>query len=948
VRRYLNLILATTLMLALAAPAAARPPARQLYEYREHTLANGLRVITLEDFSCPIVAVQVWYHVGSKNEPRNRQGFAHMFEHMMFRGTDNLKAEEHSNLIRQAGGNCNAYTWFDNTTYVQTVPSDQLELALWLEAERMAFLKVDQENFDTERKVVEEELRMQLNSPYGTVPEKVLPVIFTRHPYAWTPGGQIDHLQAADVAELKRFWDLFYVPSNATLIIVGAVMHDEAHRLAEKYFGWMPRCPDPPRELPSEPPQTEPRSITLKEDKGPVPIAGVAFRAVPLRHPDEPAVGMMADILGGGESSRLYRRVVKEQKLATYVAAMALALEDDGLVIAGGVLVNPLGDTKEMLAAVRAQIDVMRDELVSERELTKAKNQMLRETVGNSLTVASKAQLLGEYAVIDGNLSEVNRSLERIRAVTREDIRRVAREYLSPERAVTVQVKPNLAGGLLGRLLGKTEEADDVSPETESADAGAARYPPVNRPVFERPDTLPTRPTITPPDTSYLPPAAERFTLDNGLKVIVVSNHEVPIVSLRLGLVCGAWTDPPELQGVASMASSMITRGTENYTADELAEVLDTLAIRLSGSADHDSASVQASCLTEQADRTMSLLAEVVRHPTFPQDELKLMADQMRTGLMVSMTQPEYIADRELRLRLWGDHPYARSDTPELADLERITPDDLRNWWNTYVRPDLAVLIVAGDVTAEDARQLARRYLADWQAEGPPPQLNEPSPPENKDTHIYLVDRPGSIQSQIRLGHVSINRHHPQWFRAAVLTQVFGGAFNSRLSEAVRIREGLTYGAYGGFDARRFAGRLIVFTSTKTRSTAEALQLVIDETRRMITEPVTKQETSVAVSYLTGSFAGDRETPQAVASDLWLIEQCGLPQDYNAQYLAGVAETTPTLLEQAAAALMHPDSLVIVVVGDAKKIKDHLEAIAPVTVVEMPSPIPKAQSSNQE
>lgn len=942
-----HLALAMTVIALLTGLALARPPARRLYEYRQRTLDNGLEVISLEDFSCPIVAVQVWYHVGSKNEPPDRQGFAHMFEHLMFRGTENLKPEEHANLIRQVGGECNAFTAFDNTTYVQTVPSEQLELALWLEAERMAFLNVDQHNFDTERNVVEEELRMRiLNAPYGTVPEKVLPVIFGRHPYGWTPGGQIEHLRAADLAEIKRFWGLFYVPNNATLVIVGAVMHAEAHRLAQRYFGWMPRCPDPPGGILPEPAQTEPRKITVKEDKGPVPLAGLAFRTAPLAHPDQPALQMLAEILGGGESSRLYRSVVKEQKLATAAMAAAIALEDDGLLAAGGLLANPLGDTDKLLAAVREQIKRMREELVSERELAKAKNQMLRDTVAESLTVNRKGYLLGEYAVLHGNLSEANRSLERIRAVTRSDIRRVARKYLAPQRATTVQVKPNLVGGMLGKLLGKNKDQQQATPDSQPSDAPPRRLASANRAPFQRPENFPIRPPVAPQAQTFVLPSAEQFLLDNGLKVLVVSNHEVPIVSMQLGLLCGAWTDLPQMQGLAHMTCNMMTKETSSFPAEELAEVLETFAIRLSARCDHDAASILASCLTEQADRAMSLLAEVVLHPTFPEEEYKLFAEQMRAELMVALNEPAYLADREFRRRLWGHHPYARSDSAELAELDIITPDDLRSWWGKHVRPDLAVLIVAGDLTAGNARQLAERYLLDWQAAGPGPEVEPAGLPQPAGTHIYLLDRPGSVQSQIRVGHLGINRSHHSWFNAVVLSQVFGGSATSRLNDAIRTKKGLTYGARGGFQARRFAGHLAVATSSKTRSTGEALQAVIDEIRKMQTSPASDQETAAAVSYLTGSFAGARETPMTVAEDLWRVECCGLPADYYARYLAGVAETTSPDLEQAAGQFFKPDELVIVVVGEAEKLKEGLEKIAPVTVVKLPPTLPVAKPSD--
>ena len=261
----------TLILLSIVAPIAHADDRR--YPFEKKVLDNGLTVISLEDHSCPIVAVQVWYHVGSKDEDPQRQGFAHMFEHMMFRGTDRLGPEDHFTYVRQTGGSCNAYTSFDNTTYINELPSNQLALALWLEAERMAFLTIDDESFYKERAVVEEERRLRsLNTPYGTVPEKLLPVIFEKHPYQWTPIGQIPHLRAATIDELQAFWDKYYVPNNATLIVVGDTTHARVQELAEQYFGWIPRSPDPPLMTIVEPPQTAQRKITIPEKKGPVPI----------------------------------------------------------------------------------------------------------------------------------------------------------------------------------------------------------------------------------------------------------------------------------------------------------------------------------------------------------------------------------------------------------------------------------------------------------------------------------------------------------------------------------------------------------------------------------------------------------------------------------------------------------------------------------------------------
>ena len=257
------------------------PVSEKLFDYRQITLDNGLEVITLEDFSCPIVSVQVWYEVGSKDEKPDRQGYAHMFEHMMFKGTDRVSETDHFNLLRKVGGSCNAYTSFDQTVYYQTLPSDQIELALWLEAERMTFLKIDQYAFDTERKVVEEELRMRENKPYGNVFKKMAAELFTEHPYRWTPIGKLSHLRSTSVPELREFWTDHYVPNNATLIIVGAIEHKEAQELAKEYFGWIKPGPKPKRVSVKEPPLKKAKSIVIDDENAPAGQVIYGWRTVP-------------------------------------------------------------------------------------------------------------------------------------------------------------------------------------------------------------------------------------------------------------------------------------------------------------------------------------------------------------------------------------------------------------------------------------------------------------------------------------------------------------------------------------------------------------------------------------------------------------------------------------------------------------------------------------------
>ncbi len=924
---------------AISAAEAGLADSSLRLDYREITLENRLRVITLEDFTCPIVNVQLWYHVGSKDENPERQGFAHMFEHMMFRGTDRLGPTDHFDLIRRTGGTCNAYTSFDQTVYHETLPANQLELALWLEAERMTFLKIDQQTFDTERQVVEEERRMYVNRPYGTLYEKALSELFRVHPYRWSVIGCIPHLRAASVPELREFWTRFYVPNNAVLVIAGAVRHDEAQRMARKYFGWIPAYPDPARVTVREPQQTAARSVTLAEDNAPAPLVGIGGRTVPIGHADEIALDLLGTILGEGTSSRIYRELVAQKELATLATAMSYSLEHDGFFGAGAMLPPVGAKPDEALAAIDRQIERLRTEPVSPKELEKARNQMLRQVVMESLTNEHRARALGRTAVLEGDAARVNTRLDRVRAVTADDLLRVARQYLAPERLIKARVERNIAGAVGGALgFTKAEEAPPVTarPETDP--------PPPGRPGLKRPDDFPAKPPVAALPEYDPTPKYESATLPNGLKVIVVENRKGPFVSVQLGLRAGAWTETRP--GTASMALGMLTKGTKRHTEAELADELETYAISLSGDGGMDNSSVSASCITDHVERTVRLLAEVVRTPTFPEDEFRKLRQQVRTSLAVSTNEPSYIADREFRRRVYGEHPYARTTTGELEDVDALTVADVRQWWRQFARPSTAVLLFAGDIDMDRARALAEAGFGDWAAETAAPEAAMPAVPPSAPTRIWLVDRPG-VQCQIRVGrYVDLTRQDPDYFTGIVVSGYFGTSFSARLNETIRVKKGLTYGARGSYSAQRVADEFKASTFTKVARTVESVRTILDEIDRLRTEPPTADELTTTKAFTLGSFPRQRETPDSVAGDLWLIESHDLPKDYLQRLCRTVAATTGDDCMRLIRKTIDPAKMAIVVVGPAKELRDELEKIAPVTVVAA-SPPTSAQAATK-
>ncbi|MFA5251793.1 MAG: pitrilysin family protein [Phycisphaerae bacterium] len=923
--KYLFAVLAVSLVFWAACQGKTTRPETGKFDYRCTKLANGLEVITLEDFSCPIVAVQIWYHVGSKDEQQGRHGFAHMFEHMMFRGTDKLGPTDHFAYIRRVGGMSNGHTGFDRTVYEETLPAKQLELALWLEAERMTFLKIDQESFDTERKVVEEERRMDLNQPYGTIYEKLLAEVFKVHPYSWPPIGNIPDLRAASVQELRDFWTRYYVPNNATLIIVGAVKHEDAQRLAKRYFGWIPRYDEPPRVTVKEPEPMEKRTVTLKEENAPAPAAGVVYRTVPVSDKNSVAVDLLAEILGGGRSSRLYRELVAEKQLAVGAQATSWSLKQDGLFGAGAAMSPMGGDANSILEIIEGHISRLRNEAVSERELMKAKNQMLRGLVTENLEIESKAEMLGSAAVEYGDISQVNRWVDDIRKATAADIQRASNEYLTDKRALEVKVERNIPGAVSSMLGIANEEEGAITAKPEKV------APKPGRGELTRPKNWSKEAPIAKIAAAKITPKYSSKNLENGLKVLVVPNHEVPFVSIQLGLLSGAWTESKP--GTAAMTMQMLVKGTSKHSEGELADELETYAISLSGGCDMDTSTVNAGCLTEYAGRTMELLGEVVLTPGFPEEEFEKLRKQILTSLAVSSAEPEYVADREFRRKLYGEHPYARTATGEVEDVNALAIENLKQWWSKFARPDTAVLIFSGDIEAKEAFELAKKTFGSWKAAEKRPDIKISKPAEPADTHIYLVDLPGSTQSQIRVGQHGITRHDDGYFVSRIVSSYFGWAFNSRLNESIRVAKGLTYGVWGSYTANRFAGEFEVGTFSKTESTAEAVQAVLEEIKRLKTEGPSDDELESSQSYMLGSFVRGRETPQQIAGDLWLIESQELGADYLERLLSGIAKAKQTDCERLVRETIEPGKLVIVVVGEAAKLKDGLEKIAPVTVV---------------
>ncbi len=442
------------------------PPA---LEVTQHQLANGLKVLLHEDHSVPVATIQMWYHVGSKDEKPGRSGFAHMFEHLMFKGSDNVAPEEHKAYVQNIGGRYNATTDEDRTLYFETVPSNYLERLLWMEADRLRSLHVSEANFQSERDVVKEERRVRVdNPPYGRMFEVILDSAYTRHPYRISAIGTMADLNAATIEDVREFHEVYYVPNNATLVVAGDFDSEQVMQWVQEFFGSIPRGEEVPRVTLEEPPQEELRRVTHYDVNAPLPAVILAYHIPEAGHPDLYPLEVASNILSEGQSSRIFRRLVYEEQLVRFAGGQALISEHPGL-FGFFAMLNPGHAAEEVEAALSSEVERLKTEPVAEGELTKAKNQFISQLVFGRQTVMSKANAIGFAAVILGDVEMVNRELAQFQAVTAADIQRVARKYFTDNNLTAIhflpeRLRPQPAGG------SQPADGDSETAPTEAAD----------------------------------------------------------------------------------------------------------------------------------------------------------------------------------------------------------------------------------------------------------------------------------------------------------------------------------------------------------------------------------------------------------------------------------------------------------------------------------------------
>jgi zinc protease len=896
---------------ALAAPAPA-PVAPLVYTMR--TLPNGLRVFAMPDPTTASVAVEVIYDVGAKNDPAGRSGFAHMFEHLMFKSTRDMVPEQLDRLTEDVGGNNNASTHDDFTEYHETVPANHLEPILWAEAERMGSLVVEPTVFASERNVVEEELRQGEARPYGKLFQTYLPAIsYSVHPYARSPIGSIADLDAATIDDIRAFHAVYYRPDNAVMVVAGNFKPADLDRWIDKYFTSLPT---PKRAIPRvttvEPPRTVATHRTVYAPNTPLPAVAISWAIPPSRSPDDAALSVLDAVLSAGESSRLYESLVYRDQLASSAGANLDDRQDTGVfavyaIMAGG---KSVADGE---AALRREVARLRDAPPTTAELDVAKNQLLTAAIKGRETALGRANVLAEAVIVDGDPASADRSVAALAAVTAADVQRVARKYLGDAASASIRYLPaESAKGATGDVIAV---ATTVHPAALTIPTGVAIVVPATAADRIAPPP-PAAPVAVP-----VPVVAER-TLPNGLRIAVATRRNVPLIAAVLVTGGGAASDPAGRGGTAELAATLLTKGTATRSATQIAHEIEGLGGSIGAGAAWDGTSLSMTVKTDRIGAAMAIFADVALHPKFAPDEIERARTQAIDEAGIALTSPPSLARMVATKAVFGDTTYGHVAGGTIKSLKAITRADLTGIY-AGGQPREATLIMTGDIDIDAATALAAKWFGGWknppvmQAIGPLPPPGLPQPMGVPRT--IVVDLPGAAQASVIVARPGIARADPAYYPAIVANAALGGGFSSRLNIEIRVKRGLAYGASSGIDARRGVGSLTASTATKNASAPEVAGLIAAELKKMGTEPVPLPELRIQQAVLNGGFGRSVETVAGLAGRLAGLAIDAVPLAELANYSGSVNAVTPGTITATAASLFDPAKASTIIVGDAKQ-----------------------------
>lgn len=930
-----RIFLAVTAIMAMHAPTAmaqaklvekiTRTGNDIVIPYEKYMLPNGLTLVVHEDHSDPIVHVDVTYHVGSAREEIGKSGFAHFFEHMMFQGSDHVADEQHFKIITEAGGTLNGSTNRDRTNYFETVPSNQLEKMLWLEADRMGFLldAVTQQKFEVQRATVKNERGQRYdNVPYGLVGEVTAKNLYPYgHPYSWLTIGYVEDLNRVDANDLKNFFMRWYGPNNAVVTVGGDVKTKDVVKLVEKYFGPIPKGPDVADVTMQAPLLTADRYVSMTDNYAKLPMLRVVFPSVPEYDKDEAAMDCLADIIGSGKNSILYQKFVKAQ-VAVNANAFHPTSELSGEFV---ISITPYPGKKlaDMEKMVRDALAAFEKTGATDEDVERFRNKREAAIINGLESVSGKVSQLAAYQTYTGNPNYLPKDLERYRNVTKEDVMRVYNQYIKGKHALILSV------------LTKGQEDNKVAADNytvSTANYQAPDYGYNNLSYNKAKDNF---------DRNKIPasganpvvkvPAFWRKELPGNIKIIGTKTDEVPVVDVVVTFKGGRLSDAANLSkaGLASLFADMMEEDTKNYTAEAFSAALEKLGSTISVSSALDGIQVSMHSLSKNFDKTMDLVQERILHPNFTEEAFARNKKQTIESIKNLLNRPVYVADV-----VFGKVQYGEGSVlgwPENGTettIGNIELGDINDYYDRNISKKDAEITVVGDISEEQA---VNKLSFLTELPGKDIRLPElPPAPAIAKTRIYFVNVPNAAQTEFRIGYVTDMKYDAfgDYFKSSVMNYPLGGAFNSRLNLDLREDKGWTYGARSYFDGDKYTGVYQFSAGIKGNATDSAMADVLKILKEYKEKGMTAEELAFTQKSMGQSDARKYETGFQKAMFLSRIMKYGLPSDFPKTQNEMLGKMS--LNDVNALAMKYvpaTDKMNVLLVGDKAKVWDGLQQL---------------------
>jgi len=857
--------------------------------YQKFVLDNGLTLIVHEDHKAPIVAINTWYHVGSKNEKLGKTGFAHLFEHLMFGGSDHAKGSYIEAMERIGATDLNGTTNNDRTNYFEDVPTSAVDYTLWMESDRMGFLTLDQKTLDLQRGVVQNEKRQGENQPYAVSRQLITQNTYPAgHPYSWTVIGDMGDLNAAAMDDVKEWFKTYYGPSNVVIVMAGDIDAKTAKEKVEKYFGNIPAGPPVGHQQVWIAKMTGTHRQVV-QDRVPQARIYKVWNIPEYGNADSVYLDMVSDILSTGKTSRFYKRLIYDDQIATGADAGVDLRE-----IAGQFLIQATARPGQGLGQVEKELDeelarFLKDGPTAEelqRVKTENEAQFVRgvERIGG---FGGKSDRLAQSEVFRGSPDAYQDWQKLVREATAEDLKAAANRWLA-DGVYVLEVLP--------------------FPSYKTAAAGADRS---------------KAPEIGTPPTLKLP-KLQRATLSNGLHVVLAERHEVPLVNFWMTTDAGYAADEFAAPGTASMTMALLTGGTKTRSALEISDQLEALGADLRANSNLDLSIVRISALKAKLDPSLELYADVILNPSFPDADFKRQQKLQLAAIDREKNTPVQMALRVFPELLYGPkHAYGNPLTGSgtSASVTKMTREDLAKFHAVWIRPNDSTLIVVGDTTLADLTPKLEKYFAGWKA-GKTPAKNVSTVQQAPKSVVYLVDKPGALQSVIIAGHVAPPTNNPKEIAIEAMNDGLGGNFAARLNMNLREDKHWSYGAQTRLVAARGQRPFMAIAPVQTDKTKESMAEMNKEFHGILSDkPLTAEELGKIQANETLSLPGSRETIDEVGASIVDLVHYGLPDDYYETFAGKVRALKTSDLNDAAKSVVHPDNMIWLVVGDRAKIE---------------------------